>query len=103
MARKSGPPWHGAPSGVDLLGGPGLKGLNGVPKRRVMTTRELIILAGLGLAAWGHLLLHELLGAESVWVRLDERFPPGWRSEPSFAGHCLLALGALGVIIAVLG
>ena len=68
-----------------------------------MTSRELIILAGLALAAWGHLLAHELWGVDAVWVRLDARFPAGWRSHPRFAGACLLVLGAVCVLIPALG
>ena len=68
-----------------------------------MTSRELIILAGLALAAWGHLLMHELFGMATAWVRIDSRFPAGWRSSPAFAGPCLLALGAVCVLIPALG
>jgi hypothetical protein len=67
-----------------------------------MTSRELIICAGLALAAWGHLLLHELLGMAAAWVRVDARFPSAWRSSPGFAGVCLLSLGALCVLVPVL-
>jgi hypothetical protein len=68
-----------------------------------MTSRELIILTGLALAAWGHLLLHELFGVATAWVRIDDRFPPAWRSSPAFAGVCLLVVGAVGVLIPALG
>jgi hypothetical protein len=68
-----------------------------------MNSRELVILTGLALAAWGHLLVHELFGVATVWVRMDARFPPGWRSHPRFAGACLLVLGAVGVLIPALG
>jgi hypothetical protein len=68
-----------------------------------MTSRELIILCGLALAAWGHLLVHELFGVDIVWVRMDARFPEAWRSHPRFAGACLLVLGALGVLVPALG
>jgi hypothetical protein len=68
-----------------------------------MTSRELIILSGLALAAWGHLLVHELWGAHTVWVRLDARFPAASRSHPRLAGACLLVLGAIGVLIPALG
>ncbi|HEY1712801.1 MAG TPA: hypothetical protein VGG07_07855 [Solirubrobacteraceae bacterium] len=68
-----------------------------------MTSRELIILAGLALAAWGHLLMHELFGMATAWVRIDARFPAGWRSSPAFAGPCLLVLGAVCVLIPALG
>lgn len=68
-----------------------------------MISRELIILCGLAVAAWGHLLVHELWGVDAVWVRLDARFPPAWRSHPRFAGACLLVLGALCVLVPALG
>ena len=68
-----------------------------------MTSRELIILAGLAVAAWGHLLVHELFGVATAWVRVDSRFPEAWRSSPRFAGACLLVLGALCVLIPALG
>jgi len=68
-----------------------------------MTSRELIVLAGLALAAWGHLLVHELFGVATAWVRADSRFPETWRSSPRFAGACLLVLGALCVLIPALG
>ena len=68
-----------------------------------MTIQELVICAGLGLAAWGHLLVHELLGMATTWVRIDGRFPPAWRTSPRFAGACLLTLGTLCVLIPALG
>ena len=68
-----------------------------------MTSRELIILTGLACAAWGHLLVHELFGAATAWVRADARFPAAWRSSPSFAGACLLVVGAVCVLIPALG
>jgi hypothetical protein len=68
-----------------------------------MTGRELIILTGLAMAAWGHLLVHELFGVATAWVRIDARFPSAWRSHPRFAGACLLVLGAVGVLIPALG
>jgi hypothetical protein len=68
-----------------------------------MTSRELIILSGLALAAWGHLLVHELLGVATAWVRVDSWFPASWRSSPRFAGACLLVLGAICVLIPTLG
>ena len=67
-----------------------------------MNSRELIILAGLALAAFGHLLLHELFGVASAWVRIDSRFPAAWRSSPVFAGASLLVLGAVCVLIPAL-
>jgi hypothetical protein len=68
-----------------------------------MTSRELIILTGLSLAAWGHLLVHELFGMATAWIRVDSRFPEGWRSSPRFAGACLLVVGAVFVLIPALG
>lgn len=68
-----------------------------------MISRELVILISLALAACGHLLMHELWGVDAVWVRLDTRFPPAWRSHPRFAGACLLMVGALGVLVTALG
>ncbi len=68
-----------------------------------MTSRELIILTGLALAAWGHLLVHELFGVATAWVHIDGRFPPGWRSSPRFAGACLLVVGAVCVLVPALG
>jgi hypothetical protein len=74
-----------------------------LPTTRDMTSRELIILAGLALAACGHLLVHELLGVASAWVRIDARFPAASRSSPVFAGACLLVLGAVFVLVPALG
>jgi hypothetical protein len=68
-----------------------------------MTSRELIILTGLALAAWGHLLVHGLLGVATAWVRIDSCFPQAWRSSPRFAGASLLVVGALCVLIPALG
>jgi hypothetical protein len=68
-----------------------------------MTSRELIILTGLALAAWGHLLVHELFGVAAAWIRVDSRFPAAWRSSPRFAGASLLVVGALCVLIPALG
>ena len=67
-----------------------------------MTSREFIILAGLALAAWGHLLCHELFGVATAWVRIDSLFPAGWRSSPALAGACLLVVGAVCVLIPAL-
>jgi hypothetical protein len=68
-----------------------------------MTSRELIILTGLALAAWGHLLVHELFGVATAWIRVDSWFPSAWRSSPRFAGACLLVVGAVCVLVPVLG
>jgi hypothetical protein len=67
-----------------------------------MISREFVILAGIALAAWGHLLLHEKWGAPTVWARIDGLFPPAWRTAPSLAGGSLLGLGALFVLTPVL-
>lgn len=74
-----------------------------LPTTNDMTSRELIILTGLAVAAWGHLLVHELFGMATVWVRMDSRFPEAWRSSPAFAGVCLQVVGAVGVLIPALG
>lgn len=74
-----------------------------MPTTWVMTSRELVICAGLAIAAWGHLLVHELFGAPDAWARMDARFPITWRSSPRFAGACLLGLGALCVLVPALG
>lgn len=68
-----------------------------------MFSQTLLIIIGIGLAAWGHLLSHEMLGAAEAWTRVDELFPPTFRSSPSFAGWVLLAMGALLVLVPVLG
>jgi hypothetical protein len=68
-----------------------------------MTHGELVILVGLALAAWGHTLVHELRPATATWTRLDELFPPAWRTPPSLAGACLLVVGALCVLIGAVG
>lgn len=68
-----------------------------------MSMQTLVILAGLILAACGHLLVHNLLGAPAAWNWVDRRFPPTWRSAPPVAGAALLVLGALGVLVPLLG
>lgn len=68
-----------------------------------MIQQTVVIVIGLGLAAWGHLLLHDLLGAANAWIRADERFPAAMRTPPGFAGSALLGMGALLVSIAVIG
>ena len=67
-----------------------------------MPLQYIVLLAGLFLAACGHLLVHDVRGAALVWNRLDARFPASWRSAPPLAGTLLLALGTVGVIAAVL-
>ncbi len=84
-------------------GRPRSRPTHALPTTEDMTSRELIILFGLALAGWGHLLAHELWGADAVWVRLDTRFPAAWRSHPRFAGACLLVLGAVCVLVPALG
>ena len=68
-----------------------------------MGAQILVIAAGLGLAGWGHLLVHDVLGAADAWCRADQRFPPHLRSTPSFAGRMLLTVGALLVLVPILG
>jgi hypothetical protein len=68
-----------------------------------MSMQTLVILTGLVLAGCGHLLVHDLLGAASMWDWVDGRFPPTWRSAPPVAGASLLVFGALGVLVPVLG
>jgi hypothetical protein len=54
------------------------------------------------LAAWGHLLLGERRLASVVWRRLDDLFPPEWRSTEHVAGAGLLAMGAFCVLGAMM-
>lgn len=68
-----------------------------------MVSQTFAILIGLALAGWGHLLVHDLLGAAAAWTRVDERFPPAARSSPSFAGGTLLIVGAMLVLVPLLG
>lgn len=68
-----------------------------------MSTQTFLILFGLALAAWGHLLVHRLLGAHSAWTWLDNQFPPPWRTSPALAGGCLLVIGAALVAVPLLG
>lgn len=73
------------------------------PKRNLMLNQTLVITIGLGLAAWGHLLLHDLFGTTAAWARVDELFPAAVRSSPLVAGRVLLIMGALLVLAPVLG
>lgn len=68
-----------------------------------MALRALLILCGLGIAAWGHLLLGERRLASAAWRRLDDLFPPAWRSSEPLAGGFLLGLGAFCVLVAIAG
>lgn len=89
--------------GADVLAPGGLK------ERRISTegtrviNQALVIVLGLGLAGWGHLLVHDLLGAANAWTRTDERFPLLMRSSPGFAGRALLVVGAMLVLVPMLG
>ena len=68
-----------------------------------MVVQFLVIAVGLALAGWGHLLVHDLLGAEAVWRSLDDRFPPAFRSSAAFGGRFLLAIGAVLVLVPLVG
>lgn len=68
-----------------------------------MLEQIFLIAMGLGLAGWGHLLVHDLLGAAGAWARVEELFPDVLRSTPAFAGALLLSLGAMLVLVPVLG
>lgn len=66
-----------------------------------MINQTLVIVTGLALAAGGHVLVHNFLGAATAWVRADQQFPAVMRSSPNFAGTVLLLLGAVLVLIPV--
>lgn len=68
-----------------------------------MINQTLVIATGLALAAWGHVLVHDLLGAARAWTRVDERFPVVLRSSPRFAGRAMLAMGAVLVLAPIVG
>lgn len=68
-----------------------------------MIDQTFVIVGGLALAGWGHLLVHDLLGATGAWSRLDGLFPPSVQSSPSFAGRVLLLVGATLVLAPLLG
>jgi hypothetical protein len=53
-----------------------------------------VAVVGLALAAWGHLLLRGAPGVVAVWVRMDNLFPPMFRSPPELAGYALFGVGA---------
>ena len=82
--------------GGDLLG-------VGNGKGNCMVSQTFVIIIGVGLAAWGHFLVHDVLGAAAAWSRVDSLFPPVLRSTPSFAGALLLLMGAMLVLVPVLG
>jgi hypothetical protein len=63
----------------------------------------LVMLLGLGVAGWGHLLLHDLFGACDAWSRADSRFPDTLQTTPSFAGAVLLVMGTMLVFVAAAG
>ena len=87
--------------GIGSRGGgpPGVGNGNGI----CMVSQTLVIVIGLGLAAWGHMLVHDVLGAATAWTRVDELFPPVLRSTPSFAGALLLVMGAMLILVPLLG
>lgn len=72
-------------------------------EKHLMVSQTIVILVGLGLAAWGHVLVHDLPRAAEAWSRVDNLFPRALRSTPSFAGRVLLMMGAMLVLMAVLG
>ena len=72
------------------------------PSTGSMALEDYVILAGLLIAACGHLLVHDIRGAAKAWNWLDAHFPASWRSAPPLAGSLLLALGSLGVLAPVL-
>jgi len=67
-----------------------------------MINQTLVMLLGLGLAGWGHLLVHDLFGAAEAWLRADALFPAPVQTTPSFAGGVLLLMGALLVLVPAL-
>jgi hypothetical protein len=68
-----------------------------------MINQTLVIVTGLALAAGGHMLVHNVLGAAGAWLRADQQFPEVMRSSPAFAGTALLLLGAVLVLVPVCG
>ena len=82
--------------------GGGLKEWRGEAENRYVGQLPVVIL-GLGLAAWGHLLLLDLRRVVAAWVRLDGLFPPAVRSSPTFGGWALLGAGALLALVPLLG
>jgi hypothetical protein len=68
-----------------------------------MINQTLVIVTGLVVAAAGHMLVHDVLGAARAWIRVDQQFPAVMRSSPSFAGATLLLMGALFVLLPIVG
>ena len=68
-----------------------------------MIYQTFVIAIGLAVAAWGHLVLNDLLGAASGWTRLDSHFPATTQTTPDFAGHALVIMGGLLVLAPILG
>jgi hypothetical protein len=71
--------------------------------RAGMNNQTLVIVTGLALAAWGHVLVHDLLGAARAWIRLDQQFPEIMRSSPTFAGAALMLIGSVLVLVPMFG
>jgi hypothetical protein len=71
--------------------------------KAIMSLHDLVVLCGLALAAWGHLLLGERRLAVAVWRRLDDLFPAAVRSSAPVAGVGLLAMGGFCVIAGIGG
>jgi hypothetical protein len=67
-----------------------------------MGLRDVLILCGLAVAAWGHLLLGDRHLAATAWRKLDDLFPPALRSTETVAGAGLLAMGAFCVLGAMM-
>jgi hypothetical protein len=68
-----------------------------------MSSQAAIVLVGVALAAWGHLILHERRLPADAWRWLDDRFPVALRSETHLAGPTLLLLGALTAVMGMVG
>lgn len=68
-----------------------------------MITQMLVMLLGLGLAGWGHLLVHDLFGSGAAWSRADSVFPELLQTTPAFAGIVLLVMGAMLVVVPAVG
>jgi hypothetical protein len=68
-----------------------------------MALRDLLVLFGLALAGWGHLLLAERRLASAAWRRLDDLFPVAWRCSEPVAGGFLVGMGGFCVLVAIAG